>query len=218
VLASMILKKINLKIAVTYIEIVFYKRRLYPLIFSFCFLQIRIFNMKHYLTNLKKLPNTSERIEVIPVYLHEELCSGAKLNFKDELVDFQLEETLLLLKNSALPILVRETLDLLDHGCLNFRDVECLREFGLELKVGETINLDLINEGDFDVKIIAICIEKSSFGYFYIEALVLDPLKRLWQISPGRYSEGWFTIENESDKKASEYAQLNDLDLKTLIR
>jgi hypothetical protein len=93
-----------------------------------------------------------------------------------------------------------------------------LREFGLELKVGETINLDLINEGDFDVKVIAICIEKSSFGYFYIEALVLDPLKRLWQISPGRYSEGWFTIENESDQKGSEYAQLNDLDLKTLIR
>ena len=70
----------------------------------------------------------------------------------------------------------------------------------------------------FTVKILSVGVNKNVLNKFYIEALVLDPLKRLWRISPGHYSEGWFNIKDHFDGVILEYAKINNLELSKLIR
>ena len=97
-------------------------------------------------------------------------------------------------------------------------EVELLHTLGLKVGASDTLQRHQINTLEKSVKILSISIEKNGYGGFYIQAWVLDPIKRLWQICPGEYSEGWFRVNDGFEKMGSEYSRLNNLEASELFR
>jgi len=157
-------------------------------------------------------------IEVIPLYIHDELKKGTEINFAGQLINFHPDEILNLFETTIAPRLVIDVLDTLDYNPLDLSEVQYLKNLGLAVKIDDILEDHQIQFLRSEVKILSINIEKNGYGGFYIAAWVLDPIKRLWQVCPGEYSEGWFRVNDGYEKMSAEYSRLNNLKSEDLFR
>ena len=174
--------------------------------------------MQNFIINSKNNLNSEVEIELIPINLSKDLKKGNKIEFKNIFVLFHPLKTLLFFEKYVVPRLLDEALDLINYEPHSSLEMARLNEIGLKIKAGESLNSEQIKALKFTVKILSVGVYKNVLSKFYIEALVLDPLKRLWRISPGHYCEGWFNIKDDFDGKMLEYAKINNLELSKLIR
>ena len=174
--------------------------------------------MKIFIDNVKEISESGFKSEVIPLHLHEELEIGDEIEFNDTIIYYHPEETLQFFVKTVIPLLVKQTLDLLDFEPFDSIDVKIFNEYELQIKVEDTLTSAQIDSLKSHVNILSININKNSSNGFYIEAWVQDPLKRIWQISPGHYSEGWHHIDDIFDNMGSEYAQINNIKINSLMR
>ena len=157
--------------------------------------------------------------EVIPLLIDERLVDGQKIELNDISVDFYKADMVQFFENNVFPLLVKDTLDLLDFEKLDLSDINILKSHELVVAVGDILGPEQVMNINWDVKILQIRIEKASVrSAFYLEGWVLDPLKRLWQICPGEYCEGWFMINQGFEDIGLKYSQLNEIKLNSLIR
>ena len=158
-------------------------------------------------------------LEVIPLLIDKRALDGQKIEFNGNYVDFYKEEVVHFVENSVVPVLVKDTLALLDFEDLDLSDLNILKSYELAVAIGDILSPEQIRNISWDVKILSIRIAKVGVrDTFYVEGWVLDPLKRLWQICPGEFSEGWFRVDQGFEDMGSEYSQLNDINLNALIR
>jgi len=157
--------------------------------------------------------------EVIPLLIDERLVDGQEIELNEFCVDFYKADMVCFFEKNVFPLLVKDTLDLLDFEKLDSSDVSILKSHELVVAVGDILGPEQVRNINLDVKILEIRIEKASVrNAFYLEGWVLDPLKRLWQICPGQYSEGWFMINQGFEDIGLKYSQLNDIKLNSLMR
>ena len=157
--------------------------------------------------------------EVIPLLIDERFVDGQKIELNGNFVEFYKEEAVRFFENNVFPLLVKDVLDLLDFENLDSLDINILKTHEIGMAVGDILSPEQAMNISWDVKIIEICIEKASVrDAFYIEGWVLDPLKRLWQICPGEYCEGWFMINQGFEEMGLKYSKLNDIKLNSLMR
>ena len=174
--------------------------------------------MKIYINNIKEVSKSDFKAEKIPMHLHDELKIGSEIEFNDTIIYYHPEETLQFFIKTVIPLLVKQALDLLDFELSDLRDVKIINEYKLQIKVEDTLTSEQINSLKSHVNILSININKNSSNGFYIEAWVQDPLKKIWQISPGHYSEGWHHIDDIFYKMGAEYAQINNIKINSLMR
>lgn len=174
--------------------------------------------MKILINNVKGISESGFKSEAIPMHLHDELKIGGEIEFSDTIIYYHPEETLQFFVKTVIPLLVKQTLDLLDLEPFDSIDVKIFNEYELRIKVEDTLTSEQIDSLKSHVNILSININKNSCNGFYIEAWVQDPLKRIWQISPGHYSEGWHHIDDSFDKMISEYAKINNIKISSLMR
>ena len=174
--------------------------------------------MQNFIINPKKNLNSEVEIELIPINLNKDLKKGNEIEFNNIYVLFHPLKTLLFFEKYVVPRLLDEALDLINYEPHSSLEMARLNEIGLKIKAGESLNSEQIKALKFTVKILSVSVYKNVLSKFNIEALVLDPLKRLWRISPGHYCEGWFNIKDDFDGKMLEYAKINNLELSKLIR
>jgi hypothetical protein len=167
--------------------------------------------MNTYINHVKDISESDFKSEKIPMHLHDELKSGTEIEFNDTTIFYHSEETLKFFEKSVIPLLVKQTLDLLDFELSDLIDIRIINKYGLQIKAEDTLTSKQINSLKSHVNILSININKNSNNGFYIEAWVQDPLKRIWQICPGHYSEGWHHIDDIFYKMGAEYAQINNI-------
>ena len=160
----------------------------------------------------------TDNVQVIPLHLHEGLTVGTKVEFNGKLLDYHNESELLFIENSVVPQLVNAALDLLEFEELDSEDVELLRNLGQKVNCGDILSTVQIKIIECHVKVLSINVEKNGYGGFYINGWVLDPMRRLWQVCPGEYSEGWFRVNDGFEKMGSEYSRLNNIEISSLFR
>lgn len=174
--------------------------------------------MNTYINYVKDISESDFKSEKIPMHLHDELKSGTEIEFNDTTILYHSEETLKFFEKSVIPLLVKQTLDLLDFELSDLIDLRIINKYGLQIKAEDTLTSEQINSLKSYVNILSININKNSSNGFYIEAWVQDPLKRIWQICPGHYSEGWHHINDIFYKMGAEYAKINNIKINSLMR
>ena len=165
-------------------------------------------------------PLLDKGFEVIPLLIDERLVEGQKFELNGICVCFYKANMVRFFEDNVFPLLVKDALNLLDFNSLDLSDINILKSYGLGESIGDILCLEQTINVNWDVKILEIRIEKASVrdDFFYIEGWVLDPLKRLWQICPGEYCEGWFMINQGFEDMGIRYSKLNDIKLNSLIR
>ena len=162
--------------------------------------------------------NLISEIETIPLYFHRDWENNSEVDFKGELISVEINSINNFFETLVVPQIIKDSLDLLADESLDNKDVKCLNQYGLNIKIGDILNRDQIKMIEHNVRIFSITVEKDIRNEFYIHSMVLDPLKRLWQISPGHYSEGWDEINDNSEDLFREYVRINPKNVDTFRR
>jgi hypothetical protein len=114
------------------------------------------------------------------------------------------------------PLICEDVLSTIEDQCLTEDDAYHLRKRQLQANAGKSLSrreLEAIPNG---VEILEIELCKNHRGEIYVSSWVRDPLGRLWEVSPGRYVEGYHLFTGGLEKLGHEYAKLNDISLQAV--